>query len=280
MRMKQVFLTILLLWGGECIYAQVGINTLNPKGVFHVHTGSQPNNLSNDIIVSESGNLGVGVESPQYKLDINTGGIGAGFALIDGNQGSGKVLTSDAQGNGTWIKQGLRYTTIAKVPEQHEFIKEAIKVSTGYVAYTGMSIKLLPGNYAINFSLWITLAGNIDTSRGNSFVSLFLSTSSTEVVNLSSYYISPIKSIILNPLFLNHTYNVANSSIPSYDFYGSGVIPINIPENNDSYTTLYLWAFTNPTSFISSGATKQIISRLRVGTYGPYTQLYAVPFDL
>lgn len=55
-------------------------------------TGSQSR-----LLISGSGNIGVGTLSPSAKLDV------AGtFKLADGTQGAGKVLTSDANGNTSW----------------------------------------------------------------------------------------------------------------------------------------------------------------------------------
>ncbi|UZT97262.1 hypothetical protein ODZ84_19035 [Chryseobacterium fluminis] len=59
-------------------YAQVGINTTNPQGVFHVDgardnpsTGAPTTAQINDFIVTSTGNVGIGIVAPQKKLDIN-----------------------------------------------------------------------------------------------------------------------------------------------------------------------------------------------------------------
>ena len=59
-------------------YAQVGINTTNPQGVFHVDgakdnpsTGAPTTAQINDFIVTSTGNVGIGIVAPQRKLDIN-----------------------------------------------------------------------------------------------------------------------------------------------------------------------------------------------------------------
>lgn len=60
-------------------FAQVGIDTINPQGIFHVDGGKD--NLTsgapsavqqtNDFIISSDGNVGIGLVSPEKKLDID-----------------------------------------------------------------------------------------------------------------------------------------------------------------------------------------------------------------
>jgi hypothetical protein len=53
-------------------------------------------------------NVGIGVTTPQARLDINASSTGAytGFRLRDGSQQNGYVLTSDANGFATWAPAG------------------------------------------------------------------------------------------------------------------------------------------------------------------------------
>lgn len=46
--------------------------------------------------------VGIGTNSPSTKLDINNGNNAGAVKIVDGTQGEGKVLTSDASGVGTW----------------------------------------------------------------------------------------------------------------------------------------------------------------------------------
>lgn len=56
---------------------QVGINTKNPSGIFHIDgkgDNSNPittNEANNDFIVTSEGNVGIGTIAPQKKLTIN-----------------------------------------------------------------------------------------------------------------------------------------------------------------------------------------------------------------
>lgn len=70
------------------VHSQVGINTSNPRGIFHVD-GSKDNvdtgnptaaQQSNDFIVTSSGNVGIGTAAPNASaiLDINVDGLASG----------------------------------------------------------------------------------------------------------------------------------------------------------------------------------------------------------
>lgn len=45
-----------------------------------------------------NGNFGINTTAPSSRFHIQ----GSGFRFVDGNQGNGKVLTSDANGNASW----------------------------------------------------------------------------------------------------------------------------------------------------------------------------------
>lgn len=91
------------------VFSQVGINTPNPQGSFHVD-GAKDNvstgvptvaQQSNDFVVLSNGNVGVGTLNPSNKLDIRSTTNGA-LKIVDGTQGKARVLTSDANGVATW----------------------------------------------------------------------------------------------------------------------------------------------------------------------------------
>lgn len=96
------------------MHAQIGINTNQPTGIFHVNgaNSSLDINPDNDVVISQpNGNLALGHTNPTVKLDIKTAGTQAspifGFKLWDGNQADNKVLYSDANGVGTWKELSL-----------------------------------------------------------------------------------------------------------------------------------------------------------------------------
>lgn len=102
--MRKLYVT--LLFSLFCIFvsAQVGINTQNPIGIFHVDSKSDTNgsnNTTDDVVINSAGNVGVGTTTPQEKLDVN-----GKIRIKDGTEGNGKVLISDAAGKGSWQKVG------------------------------------------------------------------------------------------------------------------------------------------------------------------------------
>lgn len=56
---------------------------------------------TNSLIVSENGNVGIGITSPSNKLHVYATQSGA-FRLQDGAQGNGYILTSDSNGVASW----------------------------------------------------------------------------------------------------------------------------------------------------------------------------------
>lgn len=109
--MKKVLLTTIVHC---CIltYAQVGIETAYPKGIFHID-GNKDNpkdgtalsaaQQANDFIVlQKTGQVGIGTTTPTTNLEINNGTVNGAIKIVDGNQGAGKYLMSDATGLATW----------------------------------------------------------------------------------------------------------------------------------------------------------------------------------
>ncbi|MCS3530919.1 hypothetical protein [Chryseobacterium sp. JUb7] len=61
-------------------------------------------------IASTTGNVGIGTSTPAQKLHIVSGGTPTtpvpAIRIVDGNQAAGKILTSDANGTGSWQDAG------------------------------------------------------------------------------------------------------------------------------------------------------------------------------
>lgn len=97
---------------GGALYSQVGINTESPSAALDIlskgNTAStkalEVNDSGNKALVNiyDNGNMGINTENPMAKLHIVAAGNEKGFQLQDGTQQDGRVLTSNADGLGTW----------------------------------------------------------------------------------------------------------------------------------------------------------------------------------
>ncbi|ANF49107.1 hypothetical protein A0O34_00405 [Chryseobacterium glaciei] len=94
-------------------FGQIGINTANPQGAFHID--GQKNNpatgvpntteQSDDYVVTANGNVGIGLTNPTAKLEVNSGTAGVSGLKFDNINNSTSVSSNlallgvDAAGN-------------------------------------------------------------------------------------------------------------------------------------------------------------------------------------
>lgn len=105
---KIIFGTTLIL--SSMAYAQVGINTQNPQGIFNIDglkdnaTSGVPTNdqQANDFAVLSSGNVGIGTTSPSTKLEVQFSGSSA-YATVARFLASGNATI----GNTTQLNFGV-----------------------------------------------------------------------------------------------------------------------------------------------------------------------------
>jgi len=148
------------IFTGISAFGQVGINTANPMGTFHVDGGkNNPSSGSpsltqstDDFIVTQSGNVGLGSISPSVKLEISTTGTPTtpvpGIMITDGLQGKNKVLTSDENGVGIWKRQSLELV----VGIMGNGYNLPFFFDYNY-HHTGSSIELPPGKWLVTVNL-------------------------------------------------------------------------------------------------------------------------------
>lgn len=107
------------------------------------------------MIITGTGNVGIGTTNPLQKFEIHTGGTVAapksGFRLNDGSQAAGKVISSDANGIGTW-----------QYPKMHRILGNLtngvnIPLSNNSSSYTGASITLPPGKWEVKSTMLLSL---------------------------------------------------------------------------------------------------------------------------
>ena len=107
---RYILLTCILFSVILYITAQVGINTQNTQGIFHLDAAGD-NAASgtiaaaqsvNDILIDNTGNVGIGTLTPTARVHLKSSVAGQAFRLADGTQGENKILLGDADGNAWW----------------------------------------------------------------------------------------------------------------------------------------------------------------------------------
>lgn len=205
--------------------AQVGVNTNTPLGTFHID-GAKDNlppatptasQISNDVIVTSAGNVGIGTISPSRKLEIVSSTTPA-FKLVDGSQNANYVLMSDASGNASW-----KATTQVILGNFGSGINSAMGPGNFYI---GASITLPPGKWLVLTNIVLkatpTPTGNQGAWVRIAWSPLQNSNDSTNVIGnlVSGVYVAPTASanggtLITNATSSNKTFylNVTNPDI-------------------------------------------------------------------
>ena len=232
---KNIIISIGLLLSGFS-YSQVGINTANPQGIFNIDGGKDnpttgsahtPAQQLNDFTVLANGNTGIGTIVPDKKLHIVTGGTAAspvtGFKLVDGNQNTNFVLTSDTNGEGTWKPIAVEYVVVNPLGVNSFVLEAGVNVAK----YTGVSVTFPPGKWLLTFLVPVMTAP--DNTQGTQFVRLRLGDSPTDMPS-NSYIPDAIRPRLAFGAFSNQQ--------------NLGVITGNLAVNNTSGAakTYYLMA--------------------------------------
>jgi len=170
--MKFILLPSMLLFC-NIFNAQVGINTNSPTATLHLQGNALDDKLKitnqagrNDVIVKNTGNVGINIDTPTNKLEINNGtGANTGLKLTTG-AGAGRFLMSDSAGNAYWNTSNIKF---GSVPTAGVNLPN---FDTDY--YTGASISLKKGQWAVEFGAYAGLytftAPNVFTTASTSTV--------------------------------------------------------------------------------------------------------------
>ena len=177
---------------------------------------------SNTQNIYQMGNVGIGITNPASKLHTVSATPYDAFQMQDGSQGAGKLLTSNAYGQGSWVSNplapmifgSLNYDT--KLVESYKLIGHQITLPKGrWLLYIGQLVTTNSAATATN-NLWVrmTVSDSNTVISQNGFVFLLNS--------LISGWLSP------------------SVSLPSGFGYShlNGFIPINV---TDPQVTLYTW---------------------------------------
>lgn len=213
-------------------FSQVGVGTSTPQGVFHVDAakntivGSSSTNFSDDIVVTNTGNVGIGTLSPTTKLEINSDTAGA-IKIVDGTQGVGKVLVSDATGVGTWQTLPVfKYVVNGNFGSSTTVTSD--NTATQYKS-SNAHIVLNKGRWLVNVGLSISLNTVDATTNINPYwLQLYLSDITTNVTNTLFSYTGTSPN--------NFGGNMIRSNTQNFNFI-NGFNIIDVPNDN---TTIYL----------------------------------------
>lgn len=151
------------------LHAQIGINTENPKHILHIDGASSAATTNpasgsistvqakDDVVVTADGNMGFGTLSPTAKVHISTtNSTTPAMKIVDGTQGSEKILRSDANGNTSWIKQSKSIVSIHNILGGATYPNNVVSL-----------IKTIPitetGNYLVIIRWW----GMITSAAGS-----------------------------------------------------------------------------------------------------------------
>lgn len=164
--LKIVFaIAFILIFGLYPLFAQIGINTENVGSGLVLHIDPAHNNATSgvptptqsaeDIVISQTGNVGMGTTNPQVKLHIVTGGTATTpnpqLKIVDGGQLSSRVLVSDDQGTGYWTDYAPGSVLGTLDPSGINIALPAV----GIYLNTRSKVSLPPGRWVIMFTFVI-----------------------------------------------------------------------------------------------------------------------------
>lgn len=187
--------------------AQIGIQNEKPLGLFHIDPKKDTNangtsGISDDVIVTATGQLGLGTVTPTTKLDVR-----GTFRLRNGEQANAKVLVSDAAGNAHW--QDRPRMDVIEVDNVNTTL--ASKTFTTTPTYTGISITLPAGGWQLMFQVTCTASNNMFWDLCPSGTSYSLTDAPNRRVMSSG----------LNPVSVTAIYFVNNSTTTTYYLWAS-----------------------------------------------------------
>ncbi|WP_121966412.1 hypothetical protein [Myroides sp. N17-2] len=158
--MKIKIIVLLITLYSACSIAQVGVNNKLPLHPFHLDgkgnnlstANPTPDEANDDFVITKDGNIGIGVFNPSVRLEVN-----GNVRITDGNQGLGKVLTSNEDGVGTIKLLPEAIPAVVGVFAGENVVNTAN--GTGHI-YANTSIKLRKGKWIVTWGLTIDNKGS------------------------------------------------------------------------------------------------------------------------
>ncbi|MDQ1162918.1 hypothetical protein QE422_003286 [Chryseobacterium sp. SORGH_AS 447] len=204
---------------------------------------------SNSLVLGGTGssavNVGIGTSAPGARLEVNNGSTAGAIKIIDGTQGANKVLTSDANGVGTWKKSSATISTIlGTLPSS-----TVNDLSTN--KYLGAYITLSPGKWLIYLNVQVNDVNTIPSGQ-YAWVRYTLSSSNSSGNGSDHTGLNFLQSSVVSS---NLTYTGAYWPC-------QGVLPVEVTTGG----TFYIWAVN------CNGA----VSGLSIGN-NPENYIFAIP---
>ncbi len=188
--MKNFFFLVLI---PATFSAQMGINTNKPQQLFHID-GAKDNKqiplssamIDNDVVVTNTGRMGIGELAPSVKMNIKSVSFAKGFRLADGTEGDGKMLTSiNSTGDANWK---ARLQTKVVLSDGGGFTG---RVSSD-MAYINRQVTLEPGRWLINSTLLLaTYSSGTVSSSGTKDKGFYARFSWAEKKADGTYFLTP-----------------------------------------------------------------------------------------
>lgn len=251
-------------------FSQIGLNTVTPSATLDIVSSGNTsvtkalelNNSSGTemVTVLDNGNAGIGTSFPSTKLHINSPTSPA-LRIVDGTQGVGKVLSSDANGNTSWV------TNLAVAPTilgTNPSVMEVFNNLSGSSKNLGMRITLPAGKWIVNVGLLINGVDSSTSASSEWAVLRFQFSTNSSTLSTSGY--TTLQSGSFGYFYKEFYLGQFN---PSKAFM-TGSVALSVP----SLTTLYL--FQDITGCGAGGSVN--LSKMSVNVNGE-NYIYAIPIN-
>ena len=267
--MKKILLFLNSIIISTMAFAQdgrVGIGTSDPKQVFHVDAAKNTSTNDNktildDVVVTSTGQMGIGTISPSKKLEIVTINPTA-IKIVDGNQQANAFLQSDANGVGTWFVQGsIKPIELGTWSKSDGILSSDYNGSNANVKSLNLKIELTPGVWMVNFGA--TFKMNFNTPH---WLHIYLSDTNTGRTMTKFNFLGHggINTGYAGLMIPNKTVGVGNANLIS----GSSIIEVLEPKNGSKTVVIWVVAENKPNNYWN----------FKADNWENY--FYAVPLDL
>ncbi len=204
-------------------YAKIGLGNSGESKNWEIGTDYNQGNLDNFYIwqgsanadrfnIDATGNVGIGTTSPTTNLDVN-----GTIRIRGGSPGSGKVLSSGADGTASWA------TNTAITPAVTATLSGASWTWTSAApVYTGSTLTLPPGKWSVQVAILISNTSGLECWVRSTFTNgSGISTPSPDIIGAtlaSGYKALHSFGMVNGTIIINNT----SGSNKTYYYWGQG----------------------------------------------------------